>query len=223
MKAGFLKCKAGPAELLLSWSVMLSRQHGTECDMALPALQGKTLPLLLVCPNPTGPPAGPPSHPWLAAGSTVPSRPLRAFDSGQTPLGQVPSTGTKAESPSDGPGSWGRVQLPAQLLSSAANQRGIEVNHPLVAFVTAGAAQGCPGPGCRVPLRGALVALSGWVPSGRLRWQHLLLDGPLPALSLQAEPTSLTPLVPAGQHRALAMVPGLSQEPGLPSKWHSKF
>lgn len=34
-KAGFLKCKAERAELLLSWSIVVSRQHGTECDMAL--------------------------------------------------------------------------------------------------------------------------------------------------------------------------------------------
>lgn len=133
-KAGFLKCKAGRAELLLSWSIVVSRQHGTERDMALPALRGRLC--FQGAPAPTGPTTGPPSHPWLAAGSTVPSRPLGAFGSGQTPLGQVPSTGTKAESPSDGPGSWGRVQLPAQLLSSAGNQRGIEGNHPLAAFVT---------------------------------------------------------------------------------------
>lgn len=172
--------------------------------MALPALQGRLC--FQGAPTPTGPAAGPPSHPWLAAGSTVLSRPLGAFGSGQTPLGQVPSTGTKAESPSDGPGSWGRVQLPAQLLSSAGNQRGIEVNHPLAAFVTPGAAQGC-----RVPFRGALVALSGWVSRARLGCQHLLLERPLPALSLQGEPASLTPLVPAGQRCALAVVPGLSQ------------
>lgn len=170
--------------------------------MAQPALQGKALPLLLGCPTPPGPTAGPPSHPWLAAGSIVPSRPLGAFGSVQTPLGQVPSTGTKAESPRDGPGSWGRVQLPAQLLPSAGNQRGTEVKHPLAAFVL---------PRAAVCLSGVLWWLSQ-AGCQREEWGasiSILLEGPLPALSLQGEPTSLTPLVPAGQHCALAVVPGL--------------
>lgn len=188
--------------------------------MALPAQQGKALPLLSGCLTPPGPAAGPPSHPWLAAGSTVPSRPLGAFGSSQTPLGQVPSTRTKAESPRDGPGSWGRVQLPAQLLPSAGNQRGTEVKHPLAAFVLPRAAVGW-----------AALCLSGvlwWLSQAGCQGEEwgasisILLEGPLPALSLQGEPASLTPLVPAGQHCALAVAPG-SALTVLPSEWHSKL
>lgn len=175
--------------------------------MALPALQGRTVPLLWGCPSPTALLQGP--HPILGCLQDLCALPAsRSLWLRPSTTWPSPQHRNKSREPQPWARELGEGAAPCTAPLQLCKPAGHRGNHPLAASVTPGAAQGCchPAPCVFWDCSGGCLRLGA---KGKSGVTPFLLERPLPALSLQVEPASLTPLVPAGQPRALAVVPGL--------------